>query len=369
MKKNKTSNGGLLICYLGVLLLIASCSSGDSNSSWSPKPGSYGDKNFLAVVADQELWEGAVGDTFQYYFSSAYPILPQPEPILDIKHFTPSDFLSEPPRKELRSILFLGDLSDEDSRTTKWIKEDIGSEKLRRASEDENYNTTLGYDKWATDQTLIYLFGKDSKTLAKNIKGRFPAIYKKIHAKDKELIGAHTYPMNQLNPVLSNSIKRNMGVSIKLPGDYYLAVNDSINNSMWIRRETFDQSSNIIFHRLKYDDKSIFTKEGIKTIRDTIGKRYISTHLEDTYMRTNDVDLPMVVSTTEINGNYAFEARGIWDIVNDFMGGPFISYLILKPDTDEVIFVDGFVHAPGKRKRSPMQQMEHVLSTIKFEGD
>ena len=48
------------------------------------------------------------------------------------------------------------------------------------------------------------------------------------------------------------------------------------------------------------------------------------------------------------------------------MGGAFISYLRHNPDNNELLFVDGFVHAPGKDKRNFMQHLEHIISTVNF---
>ena len=83
-------------------------------------------------------------------------------------------------------------------------------------------------------------------------------------------------------------------------------------------------------------------------------------------MQTNGIDLPILTDVIKINGYYTLEARGIWEIVDDYMGGAFISYLILNPNTNELLFVDGFLHAPGEDKRNLMQYIEHIIKTIKF---
>ena len=83
-------------------------------------------------------------------------------------------------------------------------------------------------------------------------------------------------------------------------------------------------------------------------------------------MRTNDVDLPMLTQYINLDGHYTLEARGIWDIVNDFMGGPFVSYLIHNADTNELLFIDCFVHAPGKKKRDQIQYLEYIIGSIKY---
>ena len=332
-------------------------------SKFEPRVNAFGRANHLVVIADEDLWKGAVGDTFKYYFSSAYLILPQPEPIFDLQHWTAYEITSEPIRQKKRNYLILGNLADMDSPTTKIIAKDLGEENLHRAQSDKNFNSTIGKNKWAEGQNLFYLFGNSKEELIENIKDKFPAIAKKINEADEELIAATVYAGGDHIEVME-TVKEKLGVDIRIPHDYFLAFDDG--STIWLRKETDFLSSNIILHRLKYTDKSQLTGAGIKAIRDSLGKKLISTEIENTYMRTNDQDLPMVTRVISLNGNYALEARGIWDIVNDFMGGPFISYIIHKPDTDELLFVDGFVHAPGKKKRDYMQQLEYIFRSIKF---
>jgi hypothetical protein len=83
-------------------------------------------------------------------------------------------------------------------------------------------------------------------------------------------------------------------------------------------------------------------------------------------MRINDIDLPMFTKVTQVDNKYALEARGIWEIANDYMGGPFVSYLIHNPKQDELLFIDGFIHAPGEDKRNFMQYLEHILDTVQL---
>ena len=51
---------------------------------------------------------------------------------------------------------------------------------------------------------------------------------------------------------------------------------------------------------------------------------------------------------------------------NDFMGGPFASYLVYNEAQQKVVFVDGFVYAPSKSKRKYLQRLELVLSSLRF---
>ena len=83
-------------------------------------------------------------------------------------------------------------------------------------------------------------------------------------------------------------------------------------------------------------------------------------------MLINDVDLPTFYNVMTIDGNYAIEARGIWEMENDFMGGAFVSYIIHDSKRQNIVFVDGFIHAPGQTKRKYMQDLTLILNTVKF---
>ena len=119
---------------------------------------------------------------------------------------------------------------------------------------------------------------------------------------------------------------------------------------------------------------SLFHSYGIKKIQNEVGKM-VTTPRPNTYKRINDVDLPMFVEEKTVNGLYTIEAKGIWDIVNDFMGGPFVSYLMLDEKNGELIFVEGFLHAPARvmrddpsrsNKRDLMQEVELIVSSTRL---
>jgi hypothetical protein len=94
-----------------------------------------------------------------------------------------------------------------------------------------------------------------------------------------------------------------------------------------------------------------------------IGKEYFGSTLDNTFMKINDQDLPLFVEQMELNGTYALEGRGIWEMENDFLAGPFVSYLINDEKGKQLVLVDGFVLAPGRKKRELMEELVQVLQT------
>jgi len=43
-----------------------------------------------------------------------------------------------------------------------------------------------------------------------------------------------------------------------------------------------------------------------------------------------------------------------------------LSYLILDESTNELLYIEGFVHAPERDKRPIMEEMHYILQQTKF---
>ena len=352
-----------ILFFAGLLLLAASCTS-EMRENLESEPVAFGPMNHLVVVADSSLWASAVGDTFDYYFAGAYPILPQPEPIFDIRFFTPQQLMVENERRELRTYIFLADLDQKDSPVTRMVEKDMGAEKVDEALRDKGYKITIAKDKWAKGQLLIYMAGKGRSALIESIKSQYSGVIERIRKEDAPRLDAGIY-LGGTNDTLQEEIRRDLGVSLKIPYDYFRAMYDPAKRAIWIRKETKALSSNILIQVLPYSDKKQLTKEGLKAIRGQLGK-YVASEVPDTYMVTNDVDLPMLTSAGTFQNYYSVETRGIWEMHNDFMGGPFFGLLVLNPNNNQLYYLEGFIHAPSENKREFMQELEYVIRTAKL---
>lgn len=356
--------------YIAVLLiltavLITGCSEETQqqiNSQLKVLQTAYGDQNQLTVISDDGLWDGPLGDTIDFYYAAPYLVLPQPEPILDVRHFSPQDLAQDPLRKELRAYLIVADLSDSGSPTTMMVKNIIGESQFEKARLDPKYNLVQLKDRWAKDQLIVFQFGRNRAELINNLKKNNPLIVEKVHDHDRSKLEATVY-LDERNEELEQEIYANFGIRMRIPKGFFKAIGDP--NVFWIRNEQDKISNNIFITREPYQSPDQISKENIKSIRDTLG-RYVSTEIDNTYMRINDIDLPMFTKVTQVDNKYALEARGIWEIANDYMGGPFVSYLIHNPKQEELLFMDGFIHAPGEDKRNFMQYLEHILDSVQL---
>lgn len=323
----------------------------------------FGKINRVTVIADEATWEGPVGDSIRFHYGAAYPLLPQPEPRFDLHHLTLEDLRKDPLRKEFRTYIIVGNLGDATSETAAFIRQDIGGEKVKSLETENGYGNSVAKNKWARGQLVVYLYATSQEKLIENILNSYPAVAKRIRQADAAVINATTYFRGE-NVSLNSEIQALMDVKIRIPEAFKAAIMDK--DLVWLRSETSEASSNILIRKVPYTDQSQLTPEGLKALRNEIGRQYVSSTVADSYMRINDVDLPLLTERTQLNGDYALEARGIWDIVNDYMGGAFVSYLVYDPAKSDLLFLDAFLHAPGKEKRDMMQQLEYILQTAQY---
>jgi hypothetical protein len=85
---------------------------------------------------------------------------------------------------------------------------------------------------------------------------------------------------------------------------------------------------------------------------------------EGQYMKTNP-DF-VFIRTITVNGHQVMEARGLWEMENDMMGGPFVSYSQIDSANNRVIVTEGFVYAPEKKKRPLIRRLEAAIQTLEI---
>lgn len=355
------------IIFLIIAMMIYSCQSEPSSSSRRIKPSALGVMNDIVVLSDLDVWESIVGDTIRRYFEGYFPLTPRPEPIFDLRHFTHGDVVASAAKKELRTYLIVADLDDPTSEVTQMVIEDLGSERLSRAKNEKGFTTSIGRDKWATGQVLIYLFGHGLDDLANSVVTNYNGISAKVNQHDMIQLEQHTYARGFNGGWKRDLNTRYDGLTIEVPNDFIL-VKDSLaqDGLFWIRKDdTKAGTVNIAMRMYDYTGPQDVTKENAKA-RFNLFAREITSNAPSSYALINDVDLPILEYDRQIDDYFTREWRGIWEMENDFMGGPFISYAIVNDAKQKVFTLDALFFAPGVRKRDFMQQIDLMVKSIEW---
>ena len=357
------------IKYTCALVLIAivtfSCGVSDPTKSAQGRPSALGKMNQVVVVTDDLVWNSVVGDTIDHFFSSSYPITPSPEPTFDLRRFQVGEMAAQPLKKQLRTYLIVANLNDEESPTTKFVRADLGEEGYQRALTDPTFNTSIGRDKWANNQILVYVFARTLDELSTAIAKNYDGIAAKVLEHDEKQLYASAYLLGE-GEGYANMTKERFGAAVNIPGDYKIALNKPEDNGLiWFRRDIKESVMCIAVRQFPYNGPKSIEKDAVKANFDVFGKN-VSSDAENSYILINDVDLPMLNWDKTVDDNFAREYRGIWEMENDFMGGPFLTYVIVNEEAKKYLQIDGFIMAPGKAKRDMLQQIELIASRTKW---
>jgi len=154
-----------------------------------------------------------------------------------------------------------------------------------------------------------------------------------------------------------------MNVSLKNPSAYSLFKHDPETKKK--KKPLKNGTSNLIIKDLKssLSDFEKINLNDVVSLRDSIGKEFIPGRVENSYMITEKEYLPYISYQT-VNGFEAIETRGTWEVKGDYMGGPFINYIIKDTLNNSLLYVEGFVFSPSQRKRDKMIELEAVIKSM-----
>ena len=154
-------------------------------------------------------------------------------------------------------------------------------------------------------------------------------------------------------------------ISIVIPDGFIFAVKKS--NFVWLRKDTKEWTQSIMIYIENYTDTNQFRNEYIVRLRNTNTQKYVFGASDSTYVKVEDKYIPTASEYIEYKAGYAVRTVGLWGMVNDFMGGPFVNMTILDEKNSRIITVDGFLYAPSEDKRDLLRQLDAILLSLKFE--
>ena len=136
---------------------------------------------------------------------------------------------------------------------------------------------------------------------------------------------------------------------------------------LWTSSNTPAGMKNIVMYSYPYEGPHTFTKQYILAKRDSVMKANLPGEKPGMFMKTDT--LCSEVRPIVVHKQYAMEARGLWYMENDCMGGPYVSHSRVDRETNRVIVVEGFVYAPDKMKRDHIRRLEGSLYTLMLPED
>lgn len=59
--------------------------------------------------------------------------------------------------------------------------------------------------------------------------------------------------------------------------------------------------------------------------------------------------------------------RGLWQVENDYMGGPFVLNVVLDEQHNRVLYLMAYVYAPDGKKRNMLRQVESIIFSMQMD--
>lgn len=343
----------ILIIALSVLAVTVSCKnknekSGERSSPSSDKvginekppdlPNSVGKTSELLVVMNEGLWEAQPGDTVKEFFQQKVPRLPQVEPMFTTPNVN-LNALNKRMFKKHRNI-FIVDI-DESRFNKPYIETDE--------------------DLWAFPQRVIRINSPHLKGFYRLFNERKEAFMRLFH--ENEIRRLQITFSQAASVKIRNKLMKEYGVSLVFPDGFFFA--KQLKNFAWIRKETRKYGQGLLLRVEPYTDTSQFNTQAILSRRNKITKNFIPGPTEGSYMITSDFISPKVERTT-FKDRFTIKIRGLWELENGFLGGPYLSYTFVNEKTNMLYTLDSYVYAPGQDKRDKLLQMEAIMKTFKF---
>ena len=314
--------------FLVFILLLTSC-----NQKPIGKKISTGELNHIAIIIDDQLWNGEIGDNVRTKFAAPVIGLAQEEPIFSINQY---------PAKLLEGYMT-------HSRNIMVIKKSTKSSfKVRK-------------DEYAIPQNTVYITGTSVAEILGILNDKAAEIIKLFQETDIVL----SQQVNDSSLLNKNRLRDRFNISLNIPTGYKYAMDQ--NDFVWLKKDNISGNQSILIYQvpqtcLKRNSNPI---DNIIKMRDSIGELYIHGTVADSKMITEQGFAPYLTMTT-LDGKKTYHTKGTWELKNDFMAGPFINYAIEDTINKRLLIIEGFCYAPSKNKRDLVFELRAIIETLKF---
>lgn len=321
----------------GIIATLSAVSCGNNTKPLLPNVS--GKAGEVIVVVGKDNWEGNLGNEIGSLLARDCEYLPQREPLYSLVNLAPSAFSDM--FKLHRNILIFN------------IDSSV-------AKQGVIYRT----DVWARPQCVIQVNATCADSAIVVLRKNGENIAGAIEQAERNRVIANTLLYEE--PKLGEVVSKMIGGRIHFPVGYNLKkVTDDF---IWIADEKQYSTLGVFVYKYPVTDKTPFTEENIITRRNAFLKEYVPATAEGSYMTTSVFVKPGIKFLKYHNLDFV-ETRGLWEVYNDYMGGPFVSHSFYSKDGKEIIVLEAWVYAPKYDKRQYLRQTESLLYSFEWDKD
>ncbi len=326
------------LAIAAAVLALASCNRQKTQKALLPNiSGKAGE---VIIVIDKGAWEGAVGITLRDTLAADHPYLPQAEPLYTLVNVAPSGFNNM--FKVHRNIIL-----------------------MNISSSVTDPGVVFRQDLWAEPQCVIAINAPNSETAIALIKENSRKIITMLEQaeRDRVIRNAKKFEERSITPAISELL----GGAPHFPSGYQIKAKNS--EFIWVTyAPQHVQQSVLAFKYPVVEGENMMSRESLVTNINAILERNVPGMFENTYMIIAPGIQPSV-TYMKYKGHEFAEIRGLWDVHNDYMGGPFVAHAFYSRDGRDIIVMLAFVYAPKYDKRHYLRQIESLLYSFEWAKD
>lgn len=316
-------------------LTVISCS--ESKRRQALLPNISGKAGEVIVVIDKGQWEGAVGTVLRDTLACDYPYLPQREPLFTLINVAPVGFTQM--FQLHRNIVIVN------------IKPDVTEPGIIYRN-----------DVWARPQCVIRINAADADTAIQLIKDDSKKIVATLEQAERDRVIANAKKYEELS--LAPEVAKMAGGSPHFPSGYKLK--KKTDDFIWIEYNPQYVTQGILVYKYPVvEGEQMMDLDNILENSNEMLKKNVPGMFDNTYMTTSSIVRPSI-EYKRFKGLDFAEIRGLWEVQNDFMGGPFVSHAFYSQDGKDVIVLQAFVYAPKYDKRHYLKQVESVIYSFEW---
>lgn len=324
------------MCALLLLAsVLASCSSEEKKVTL---PKSKGLPCELLVITDKAVSESDVMDSINALTQTCVPEIMQPEPMFKVVRVSEQNY------------------------TRRYVTLHT---KLRVHLNSRQTRPMMGvsHDDYATPQTEVTVAAADVDELR-----LFLARHKQeiVDALLDGQLQRMAYDLRrQHNDNVYKAAVSHLGVSICVP-KCVCAVKRG-HCFLWAGSNLQERDQNVVLYEYPWDGSALDDMNRYVAMRDSVMKANIPGENPGQWMHTSQMDgMPVVIPRIRhLQGRDCVVVRGMWDVSNAPLGGPFVSIATIDSMQRMVRVAEGFVYSPSTEKRDLLRQLEASLLTIK----
>lgn len=324
-----------IVQLLSLILLLTGC-----NSGGLVLPQGTGWPYEAVVVMDQKYWNNEVGEALLNELQAPIFGLPQPEPSLKLTKVTPDVF--DGILHYAKNIMLVN----------------INASLYTKVSLKHEIN------RWAQNQVVLTINAPDKESIIQYLIDRKGILVDYFTRAEMER--AFKNLEKNYSSMVMEKLQAKFDIRLNVPGEmtFYRDTTDFF----WTSNNANSGRTDVIVYSFPYTDAQTFTLNYLVNKRDSVLRENLPGAYPNSYMAT-ELRAGLDYKPISHLGKYAGVMRGLWKMVGDMMGGPFVSLTRLDEVNKRVIVVESFVFAPETEKRNLMRRGESFLYTLRLPGE